>query len=267
MAEFIDFNYVKAHATWHPVLASYGIVITKTSGADLKALCPFHDDTKPSFSANTEKNQYHCFGCQAKGNILDFVLAIDADCNDLRSAAKALADTCSIALSDREPRSAAAQESTSTAATSKKSRKRTRQKPVEAENGGVEEKDTEEVGNGAVPAGEADTASNPPLTLRLKLDTEHPYVQKRVPISALVSQFEIGVASRGMMKNRLCVPIHNIDGELVAYAGRWADDDVPSDEEKYLLPTKFKKTWELFNLHRAVALGCRNICRRCPYLC
>jgi len=258
MAEFISFEYVKAHATWEPVLASYGVEITNRNGAELKALCPFHDDTKPSFGANTEKNQYHCFGCQAKGNILDFVLAIDVDCDDLRGAAIALADTCGIALSDRQPRSA--RESTPAAATSKKSRKRTRQKPVEAENGVSGGYDTKEGGNGAVPAGEADTASNPPLTLVLKLDAKHPYVHQRVPNTALVSQFEIGVASRGMMKGRLCVPIHNIDEELVAYAGRWADDDVPANVEKYLLPKKFKKTLELFNLHRAVALGCRNIC-------
>lgn len=258
MAEFISFEFVKEHASWEAVLASYGIEVARKSGMELKALCPFHDDTKPSFSANMEKNMFHCFGCQAKGNILDFVLAIDADCSDLRSAAVALAETCGIALSDRRPRGE--QKSTPATAASQTSRKRTRKKPVEAESGVAEGDDTKKGGKDAVPAAEAGTATNPPLTLRLKLDAEHPYVRKRVANPALVGQFEIGVASRGMMKGRLCIPIHNLDEELVAYAGRWADDDVPEGVEKYLLPPKFKKTWELFNLHRAVALGCRNIC-------
>ena len=35
--------------------------------------CPFHQETKGSFRANLVKNAFHYFGCEAKGNILDFV--------------------------------------------------------------------------------------------------------------------------------------------------------------------------------------------------
>jgi DNA primase len=52
------------------------------------------------------------------------------------------------------------------------------------------------------------------------------------------------------MKGRIAIPIHDDDGELVAYAGRWADADVPEDVEKYLLPPKFRKSLVLFNLSR-----------------
>ncbi|MBV9824737.1 MAG: toprim domain-containing protein [Alphaproteobacteria bacterium] len=51
------------------------------------------------------------------------------------------------------------------------------------------------------------------------------------------------------MAGRVCIPIHNAAGELVAYAGRWPED-VPEDQERYKLPAKFQKSAVLFNLHR-----------------
>ena len=51
------------------------------------------------------------------------------------------------------------------------------------------------------------------------------------------------------MKNRIAIPVHNEQGELVAYAGRWAGE-APEDQERYLLPPDFHKSMELFNIHR-----------------
>lgn len=57
-----------------------------------------------------------------------------------------------------------------------------------------------------------------------------------------------------MMKGRVCIPIHNEAGELVAYAGRWpGDSGWPAGEDKYKLPPGFRKSHVLFNLHRAVS--------------
>jgi hypothetical protein len=35
-------------------------------------LCPFHQDTNPSLSINTETGQFHCFACEAGGSVFDF---------------------------------------------------------------------------------------------------------------------------------------------------------------------------------------------------
>jgi len=43
----------------------------KKKGNELIALCPFHNDTKPSFSINTQKNMYNCFACNKGGNAVD----------------------------------------------------------------------------------------------------------------------------------------------------------------------------------------------------
>ena len=61
---------------------------------------------------------------------------------------------------------------------------------------------------------------NTPLTFALKLDPSHPYVEQRIESPAIVEHFGVGYCSRGSMKGRVCIPIHNVDGELVANAGR-----------------------------------------------
>ena len=84
MGEFIDFSYVKANADFEPVLAHYGVEL-EGRGDERSALCPFHEERKPSFKVNLDKNVFNCFGCDAKGNVLEFVAKIE-DCN-LREAA------------------------------------------------------------------------------------------------------------------------------------------------------------------------------------
>ena len=56
---------------------------------------------------------------------------------------------------------------------------------------------------------------------------------------------------RGMMVGHAVIPIQNVKGEVVAYAGRWPG--VPPDKEtpKYKLPAGFKKSQEVYNLDRA----------------
>lgn len=43
-------------------------------GTDYKSLCPFHEEKTPSFSINTSKQFYHCFGCGAGGDTINFVM-------------------------------------------------------------------------------------------------------------------------------------------------------------------------------------------------
>ncbi len=46
----------------------------KRSGASLKAVCPFHDDTTPSMHVSPSKQIYHCFACGAGGDSIKFVM-------------------------------------------------------------------------------------------------------------------------------------------------------------------------------------------------
>lgn len=51
------------------------VVTLKPAGrGQLKGLCPFHDEKTPSFHVHQDRGFYYCFGCQAKGDVFDFVM-------------------------------------------------------------------------------------------------------------------------------------------------------------------------------------------------
>jgi DNA primase len=49
----------------------------KKQGKNWHACCPFHNEKSPSFTVNGEKQFYHCFGCGAHGNAIDFLMNYD----------------------------------------------------------------------------------------------------------------------------------------------------------------------------------------------
>ena len=49
-------------------------VSLKKRGTSYKGLCPFHDDTTPSFSVSPVKGVYKCFACGEAGNVVNFVM-------------------------------------------------------------------------------------------------------------------------------------------------------------------------------------------------
>ena len=44
------------------------------SGASYKGLCPFHEERTPSFVIQKGDNHYHCFGCGAHGDAIQFLM-------------------------------------------------------------------------------------------------------------------------------------------------------------------------------------------------
>lgn len=49
----------------------------KRAGGKLKGLCPFHQEKSPSFTVDPGVGLYHCFGCQAGGDIYKFVMELE----------------------------------------------------------------------------------------------------------------------------------------------------------------------------------------------
>lgn len=72
----------------------------KPSGSNFKALCPFHDEKTPSFVVSPEKQIFHCFGCGASGNVINFVQKIENI--SFIEAVKILAKEAGVSVFERE---------------------------------------------------------------------------------------------------------------------------------------------------------------------
>lgn len=53
------------------------VPLKKKSGNNYFACCPFHTEKSASFSVSQHKQFYHCFGCGAHGNAIDFLMQYD----------------------------------------------------------------------------------------------------------------------------------------------------------------------------------------------
>lgn len=211
---WVDFKAVKAVVSMQMLLDRYQVNWLRKSGSELRGHCPIHKgEGQGAFHVNLSKNAFNCFSCQARGNVLDFVAAME-QCS-VRDAGLKLKEWYSISSETPAPAT-------------------TKVKPAVG-SGGVEEKAT---------------VANKPLSFQLKsVDSSHPYLAERGISKETAQAFGIGFFSgKGSMSGRVVIPIHNEPGELVAYAGRAIDGSEP----RYKLPAGFHKSLELFNLHRVI---------------
>ncbi len=68
----------------------------RRNGSRWVAPCPFHQETKPSFSINEEEGFFYCFGCQASGDLFDFYGRING--LDFRETLEQLAEEAGVSL-------------------------------------------------------------------------------------------------------------------------------------------------------------------------
>ena len=239
MAPWVSFDEIKSTISVEEILQSYELKVEKRKGEEFRVLCPFHEETKASFCWNTN-GKFYCFGCHAKGrDILDFVARIEKhDPNPnkgRRQAAITIAER--FGLSTSPPQREENVELT---------------EPVVNTDDGEISDDQQAREENSESKGTDAQLTNPPLTFELKnIDPSHSYLVERGLSPETIETFGLGYFSgRGSIQGRVVIPIHNEDGELVAYAGRWPGE--PSgDEPKYKLPHQFHKSLVVYNLHRA----------------
>lgn len=211
-------------------------------------LCPFHQEKTPSFRVHSNHQFFKCFGCGEGGDVFTFLTKIEG--YSFYEALKYLAERQGIPMPKRS---------------------------------GVADEDTKlraaiyEMHELAVAAYQA--------SLRGPHGTEaRAYLARRGVSDAMIAEFQIGYSERGsqltrifeqsftpdqldksgliarsqhgpgwydIFRNRLMFPIHNESGKIIGFGGRsLADDDGP----KYLNSAEsaiYRKSYVLFNLHRA----------------
>jgi DNA primase len=65
---------IKQRADIVDVVSEY--VVLRKRGKDFVGLCPFHNEKSPSFTVSQSKQMYYCFGCQAGGNAIKFLMEL-----------------------------------------------------------------------------------------------------------------------------------------------------------------------------------------------
>jgi len=233
-SSFVDFKAVKAATTMEQVLQHYDLLDRfKRSGDSLSGPCPIHKGDNPTqFRVSVSKNIWHCFSeCKKGGNVLDFITRME-NVSIHTAALKAIAwfglDPDMMSAKPDEGRESPNKASKGAAVSTPKPSLKKASAVAEA--------------NGP----------NKPLRFRLdKLEREHPYLTERGLTPETITDFGIGYCVKGVMAQRIAIPIHNPEGEVVAYAGRFPGE-TPEGTPKYKLPQGFRKSLELFNIDRAI---------------
>ena len=90
---------VKQQADIVKIVEGY-IRLRKAGASNYSGLCPFHKEKSPSFSVHAVRQFYHCFGCQASGDVFSFVGKIENI--SFPEAVRIVAQKCGIPLPKRE---------------------------------------------------------------------------------------------------------------------------------------------------------------------
>lgn len=185
---WVDFKAIKAAVSMQAVLDRYQINWLRKKKDELQGRCPIHQgDGENAFHVHLTKNVFNCFSCKARGNVLDFVAAMEK-CS-VRDAALKLQDWYSV------PQSASA-DAVKTEPSAKGVGESATNKPLSFQLKGIDH-------------------AHPYLTER--------GITQETAETFGVGYF----GGKGSMRGRIVIPIHNKRGELVAYAGRAIDGSEP----------------------------------------
>lgn len=227
---WINFKELREKLDFEKVLRFYKVAVNR-KGSQHQGVCPLPSHSgnpmAHSFSANLDRGIFQCFSCGAKGNALEFAALMDGvdvnDGNALRKVAVRLRDAFLPRATGEE--------------------KKVPVVSVPAER--------------TMPL----VLTNQPLDFELKtLEHQHESLMGRGFTLAVTHRLGVGFCSRGMLKDRIVIPLHDREGRLVGYVGRVVDDrSVCEGNPLYLYPARrerggmildFRKDLLLYNVNR-----------------
>lgn len=221
------------------VLSTY--ITLEPSGTQFKARCPFHNEKTASFSVSPERGLFYCFGCGAKGDILNFVQQFEG--LDFKGALKVLADRAGIPMtaqySNAEPTDSVYDAMDAAAKKYADILQRQGDALDYLKNRGLTEKTIEEFSLGYAPTEWRTIAS------ALEGDSLGHYER-----AGLIKKTEKGYYDR--FRGRIIFPMMDGSGRIVAFSGRMFPDT--PEGPKYLNSPEtevFQKSRVLFGFDKA----------------
>lgn len=226
-------------------------VTLKKTGQNHSGLCPFHQEKSPSFSVSQDKQFYYCFGCQASGSALTFLMELER--LDFVSAVEVLASRLGLSVPDDKQRQSSEESQRrksvllqlEQAADFYRRQLRShaqRDRAVDyLKNRGLSGTIARDFGLGFAPAGWDNLLKELALS-----DAE---VSLMVEAGLLIDQPE-EKKRYDRFRDRIIFPIRDLRGRTIAFGGRVIGDGKP----KYLNSpetTVFHKGRELYGLYEA----------------
>ncbi|MBT3868308.1 MAG: DNA primase, partial [Gammaproteobacteria bacterium] len=226
-------------------------VTLKKSGQNYTGLCPFHDEKSPSFSVSQDKQFYYCFGCQASGSALKFLMEFDR--MDFVSSIEHLAQRVGLEVPrDQKSDPGVSQkrksiyevldQSTSFFREQLKSHESRARAVDYLKRRGLSGEIARDFGVGYAPPGWDNLMS--------KLAISNADRQLLIDSGMLTEQAEEG-KTYDRFRDRIMFPIRDLRGRTIAFGGRVLDDDA---KPKYLNSPEtdvFHKGRELYGLFEA----------------
>lgn len=246
---------VKLRADIVDVVSEY--VVLRKRGKDFVGLCPFHDEKSPSFTVSQTKQMYYCFGCQAAGNAIKFVMELGK--RSFPDVVLDLARRYQVPLQTLEPeqrqelqRQLSLREqlyevlATSAQFYQHALRQSQGQKALQylQSNRQLKEETIQQFGLGYAPAGWE--------TLYRYLVEDKHYPAQILEKAGLIKPRKEGGGYYDVFRDRLMIPIRDVQGRVIAFGGRTLTDEQP----KYLNSPEtelFSKGKTLFALDQAKA--------------
>lgn len=200
-----------------------GVVNLKKRGQNYFGLCPFHNEKTPSFSVAPAKEIYHCFGCNAGGNVFHFLMEYEK--MTFVEAVKNLGDRYGIKVefgeddkNQEELKRLRDFQSTTTVFY---------EKLLSSPEGKPVMKYLQDRGLSKDIIKEFQLGFSPDSWDRLlKLSRKNGIPGKIMDKSGLFTRTQKGVFDR--FRNRLMFPIHNPGGQVIAFGGRTMDEKDPA---------------------------------------
>lgn len=217
-------------------------------GRNFVCLCPFHNDSHPSFLVSPDKGIAYCFACQNGGDIFSVYQKLEGV--DFIQALKDLAERTGIKLPDRsgpvgpkKEEKDRMKECLEQAAVFYNHKLQESQKAKDyLKTRGVPESQIQEFGLGVAPDAWSELYDH---------FLKQGYSRSELMAAGLAVQSEVGGGKTyDRFRNRLMFPITDSQGQVIGFGGR----TLGNDDAKYINSaesTLYKKSQVLFGLYHA----------------
>ncbi len=232
-----------------------GYVSLKKTGKNYVGLCPFHAEKTPSFTVNTDKQIFHCFGCGVGGDVFKFLESQEG--LNFPEALRQLAGRAGITLPESRPR----------AGEKKSDDERKALLQIIADAAGFFKGELEGPAGSAARAYLAKRGLTGTAVRDFSLGYARPewdallrhLKQKGHPAglmekAGLIVKRSEGEGHYDRFRGRIIFPIRDLSGNVIAFGGRVMDDSLP----KYLNSPEtplYSKSHVLYCLDRAKEQG------------